>query len=82
MDNINHDHIVKTVVDFYNETEIHAAKILLFECCKESVLRLRSYRMDAAKLDCKVIISKMNQVGTDYPMFVAKNISLLQTNHS
>ena len=77
MDKINHDHIVKTVVDFYNETDIHAAKTLLFVCSKEFALRLRSYRMEAAKLDCRDITSKMNEVGTDCPTFVTKNISLL-----
>ena len=77
MDKINHDYIVKTVVDFYNESDIHAAKNILFGCCRESALRLKTYRIDAAKLHCRDIITKMNEIGTDCPSFVVKNISLL-----
>ena len=77
MDNINHDYIVKTVADFYNENDIHTAKTMLFGCCKDTALRFKSYRMDAAKLDCRDIITKMNEIGTECPTFVAKNVSLL-----
>ena len=77
MDNINHDYIVKTVADFYNENNIHTAKTMLFGCCKDTALRFKSYRMDAAKLDCRDIITKMNEIGTECPTFVAKNVSLL-----
>ena len=76
MNNINHDHIVKTVVDFYNESDIHAAKINLIGCCRESATRLKTYRIDAAKLDCRDIITKMYEIGTDCPNFVPKNVSL------
>ena len=72
IDKINHDYIVKTVVDFYNESDIHAAKNILFGCCRESALRLKTYRIDAAKLHCRDIITKMNEIGTDCPSFVAK----------
>ena len=44
MDNINY--IVKTVADFYNESDIHTAKTMLFGCCKDTALRFKSYRMD------------------------------------
>ena len=77
MDNINHDYIVKTVADFYNENDIHTAKTMLFGCCKDTALCFKSYRMDAAKLDCRDIITKMNEIGTECPTFVAKNVSLL-----
>ena len=77
MDNINHDYIVKTVADFYNENDIHTAKTMLFGCCKDTALRFKSYRMDAAKLDCRDIITKINEIGTECPTFVAKNVSLL-----
>ena len=60
------------------QSYIHAAKNILFGCCRETALRLKTYRIDAAKLDCRNIITKMNEIGTDCPCLVAKNISLCQ----
>ena len=40
MNNSKHDFIVKTVVDFYSEDDIHEAKVLLFEECIETNMRL------------------------------------------
>ena len=41
IDNINHDYIVKTVADFYNESDIHTAKRMLCGCCKDTALRFK-----------------------------------------
>ena len=73
----DHDFIVKTVVEFYSEEEIESAKKLLFESCNETALRQRAYRIDAAKLSCRDIINKMNEVGSQCPIFAAINIAKL-----
>ena len=73
----DHDFIVKTVVEFYSEQEIESAKKLLFKSCSETALRLITYRKDAAKLNCRDIISKMNEAGFQCPTFAAINIAKL-----
>ena len=67
MNTTEHDFIVKTVGDFYSEDDIHEAKILLFEECIETNMRLKTYRTEAAKHDCVDIINKLNEVGAKLP---------------
>ena len=76
MNTSEHDFMVKSVVSFYSEDAIHEAKILLFEECIETKLRLKTYRNDEkAKRDCEDIIVKFNEVGSDCPRFVAADLS-------
>ena len=71
----DHDFIIKTVIEFYSETDITSAKKLLFDSCEETALRLITYRVNAPKLNCRDIISKMDEVGANCPIFVAVNIA-------
>ena len=48
MNTSKHDFIVKTVVDFYSEDDIHEAKVLLFEECIETNMRLKTHRIETA----------------------------------
>ena len=64
----------ESVTEFYSETDITSAKKLLFDSCEETALRLITYRVNAPKLTCGDIISKMNEVGASCPIFVAVNI--------
>ena len=73
----DHDFIIKTVTEFYSETDITSAKKLLFDSCEETALRLITYRVNGPKLNCRDIISKMNEVGANCPIFVAVNIAKL-----
>ena len=73
----DHEFVIKTVVEFYTEEEINVAKKLLFETCPETALRLKAYRIDAAKLNCRDMINKMNEAGVHCPSFVALNIAKL-----
>ena len=73
----DHDFIIKTVTEFYSETDITSAKKLLFDSCEETALRLITYRVNAPKLNCRDIISKMTEVGANCPIFVAVNIAKL-----
>ena len=73
----DHDFVVKTVAEFYTNNEIIAAKTLLFESCTETALRMKTYRVDVAKLNCRDIITKMNEVGVNCPVFVAANLAKL-----
>ena len=73
----NHDFVVKTVSEFYTSNEIIAAKTLLFESCVNTTLRLKTYKVDVAKLNCRDIITKMNEVGANCPVFVAANLAKL-----
>ena len=73
----DHDFIIKTVTEFYSETDISSTKKLLFDSCEETALRLITYRVNAPKLNCRDIISKMNEVGANCPIFVAVNIAKL-----
>ena len=73
----DHEFVIKTVVEFYTEEEINVAKKLLFETCPETALRLKAYRIDAAKLNCRDMINKMNEAGVYCPSFVALNIAKL-----
>ena len=76
MNTSEHDFMVKSVVSFYSEDAIHETKILLFEECIETKLRLKTYRNDEkAKRDCDDIIVKFNEVGSDCPRFVAADLS-------
>ena len=65
------------MAEFYTNNEIIAAKTLLFESCTETALRMKTYRVDAAKLNCRDIITKMNEVGVNCPVFVAANLAKL-----
>ena len=73
----NHDFVIKTVADFYSKDAIHDAKLLLFEKCSMTALRNKSYTKDAAKMDCRDIVIKLNEVGYNCPTFVAKDIAKL-----
>ena len=75
MNTTEHDFIVKTVGDFYSEDDINEAKILLFEECIETNMRLKTYRTEAAKHDCVDIINKLNEVGANCPTFVVANLN-------
>ena len=74
---VNHDFVIKTVVDFYSRDAIHDAKSLLFEKCEMTAARFRSYNKDAAKMDSRDIVIKLNEVGCNCPTFVAKEIAKL-----
>ena len=63
MNTNDHDFIIKTVVEFYSEEEINSAQHLLLETCEETNLRMQIYRKDAAKLYCRDITNKFNEVG-------------------
>ena len=73
----DHEFVIKTVVEFYTEEETNVAKKLLFETCPETALRLKAYRIDAAKLNCRDIMNKTNEAGVHCPSFVALNIAKL-----
>ena len=73
----DHEFVIKTVVEFYTEEETSVAKKLLFETCPETALRLKAYCVEAAKLNCCDIISKMNEAGVHCPSFVVLNIAKL-----
>ena len=71
--------LIKTVSEFYTDIEIHDAKKLLFENCKET-FRFKTYNKDATKMDCRDMdmLNKLNEVGLDNcPSFVAKPINQL-----
>ena len=42
-----------------------------------TTIRLKSYNKNAAKIDCRNIINKLNEVGLEGPTFVAKSVSKL-----
>ena len=73
----DHEFVIKTVVEFYTEEETKGAKKLLFETCPEIALCLKAYRVEAAKLICCDIISKMNEAVVHCPSFVALYIAKL-----
>lgn len=75
MNTSEHDHMVKSVVSFYKEDDIHEAKILLFEECQETKSRLKTYKIDKATKDCTDIINKFNEVGSQCPKFVAADLT-------
>ena len=75
MNTSEHDFMTKSLVSFYSEDAIHEAKILLFEECVETKLRLKTYRNDQAKHDCEDIVIKLNEVGSNCPRFVAANLN-------
>ena len=75
MNTSEHDFMIKSVVSFYSEDAIHEAKILLFEECIETKLRLKTYRKEKAKQDGEDIIVKFNEVGSGCPRFVAADLS-------
>ena len=84
MNTSEHDFMVKSVVSFYSKDAIHEAKILLFEECIQTKLRLKTYRNDEkAKRDCEDIIVKFNE-GSDCPRFVVadlSNVSVTTSSH-
>ena len=68
----------KTACEFYSAQEIKEAKKLLLESCKMMASRLKFHTKNAAKLDCRDIVSKkLNEVGSDCPTFVAKSVDKL-----
>ena len=73
---VDHDFLKKTVCEFYSAKEINDAKKMLFECCKMTTSRLL-YKTDAAKLDCRDMINKLNEVGLDCPTFFPKSVDKL-----
>ncbi len=77
INNVTHDFIIKTVADFYNSKDIHEAKKLLFDKCEMTTLRFKSFTIDSSKNDCRDIINKLNEVGVNCPIFVAKTVSRL-----
>ena len=77
IENLPHDVLLKIVVDFYSKEDIHFTKTLLFDKCKETAIRLKKYNVDWARLDCRDIINKLNEVGVDCPIFVAQIAHLL-----
>ena len=42
-----------------------------------TTIRLKSYNKNAAKMDCRDIINKLNEVGLECPTFVAKSVAKL-----
>ncbi len=77
MSTTNHDFVVKTVVEFYSSDAIHQAKQALFMDSINTNIRLKKYNIDAAKLDCRDIISKMNELGVKCPIYVAQDVTKL-----
>ena len=79
MNTSEHDFMTKSLVSFYSEDAIHEAKILLFEECVETKLRLKTYRNDQVinleSHDCVDIVIKLNEVGSNCPRFVAANLN-------
>ena len=73
----DHDVVVKTVAEFYTNNKIIATKTLLFEFCTETALRMKTYKVNVVKLNCRDIITKMNDVGVNCPVFVAANLAKL-----
>ena len=65
------------MVDFYSKEDIHFTKTLLLDKCKENAIRLKKYNVDSARLDCRDIINKLNEVGVDCPIFVAQDVGKL-----
>ena len=49
----------------------------IFEKCEMTAARFRSYNKDAAKMDSRDIVIKLNEVGCNCPTFVAKEIAKL-----
>ena len=77
IDTNDQEYLIKIVCEFYSEREINDAKALLFKTCKMTAIRLKSYNKNAARMDCRDIINKLNEVGLDCPMFVAKSVAKL-----
>ena len=77
IDTNDHEYLIKIVSEYYSEREIKDAKALLFEKCKMTTIRLKSYNENAAKMDCRDIINKLNEVGLECPTFVAKSVAKL-----
>ena len=74
---VPHDILIKSVADFYSKVEIHISKTLLFKKCKETDMRFKKYNIDSARLDGRDIVNKLNEVGVDCPIFIAKDVSTL-----
>ena len=73
----DHNYVIQTAVEFYNELDIHRAKKLLFDKCEMTTMRFKKYIVNAATKDCRDIIDKLNEVGVNCPTFVAQDISKL-----
>ena len=77
MSSVEHDVVVKSVTSFYGEDDIDRAKKLMFEKCKGTKIRNKTYKKEKSKLNCQDIINKFNEVGEDCPMFVAADVNNL-----
>ena len=77
MSSVEHDVVVKSVTSFYGEDDIDHAKKLMFEKCKATKIRNKTYKKEKSKLNCQDIINKFNEVGEDCPMFVAADVNNL-----
>ena len=60
--------------EYYSEREINEAKALLFKTCKMTAIILKSYNKNTARMDCRDIINKLNEVCLDCPTFVANRL--------
>ena len=77
MSSVEHDVVVKSVTSFYGEDDIDHAKKLMFEKCKGTKIRNKTYKKEKSKLNCQDILNKFNEVGEDCPMFVAADVNNL-----
>ena len=79
MDNMAVDILSKILCDFYSETQISAAKNLLFEKCQiERGSRLiKRIGPNKKNSDVQDIITRFNEVGLDAPNFAAFNLANL-----
>ena len=74
---MDHKLLITTVSEFYTDIEIHDAKKLLFVNCEET-FRFKTYNKDAAKIGCRDMLNKLNELGlANCPSFVAKSMNSL-----
>ena len=59
------------------QCNIDHAKKLMFEKCKGTKIRNKTYKKETSKLNCQDIINKLNEVGEDCPLFVAADVNNL-----
>ena len=77
IDTNDHEYLIKIVCEYYSEREIKEVKALLFDNCKMTTIRRKSYNKNAAKMDCRDIINKLNEVSLECPTCVAKSVAKL-----
>lgn len=71
-----HDLLCKVVNDFYGEDDIETSKYLLFDSCKGSS-RLIKRKGVSKKQNVQDIINRLNESGSEAPIYVAKDLSNL-----